>query len=144
MAADLGAAPWDRLVKLCPPETTEPDRQAAADRYQTSGDLYAALADLWDEAALTISVEPPPADDPLNPVVSSVSQDGVTVTYANRGAINYSQDQRIKQRGAYQRIAQQFRKRTQPSTPLIIGPDNDDVFERDTEDEDGIIEIGNW
>lgn len=147
MAADLGAAPWNRLSKLCPPETDQLAMQEAADRYVSTGDLYMALADLWDEAAVKVSLLPPDAPDPLNWPVSSVSQDGVTVTYANRGAIDYSQDQRLKQEGAYRRIANGFRKRSQVQTPLIIGADESDRYDEDPneeDDENGIIEIGNW
>lgn len=145
MAADLGAAPWNRLVKLCPPECTEQDRQDAADRHATTGDFYLALSELWDQAAVIVDMTP--ADLPTEPQVSSVTQDGVAVTYANRGAINYDQSERIKQASAYRRIANDFRKRSQPTTPLIIGPDDIDRYEQDPsalDPENGIIEIGNW
>ncbi len=134
MAADLNVEPWSRLAKLCPPESDTPDLQAAADRYQTSGDFNAALADLWDEAANTLDV----TSVSTTTEVQSISQDGVSVSYAAPTSDTY------KQRSAYQRIALQFRKRSQVQTPLRIGPDAEDVYDPECEDPEIIIEIGNW
>lgn len=149
MAADLSTEPFKRLGKLAPPNTGEPALQEAADRYANTSDLYSAAADLWEEAALALDVSPP--ESPIvngQAPVSSVSQDGITVTYS-RGVIDYSQDQRLKQVGAYRRIAHEFRRKSKPATPLIIGTDAVDRYERDPYDseldpENGIIEIANW
>lgn len=151
MPADLAAEPFKRLATLAPPGTGEPALQSAADRYANTSDLYAAAADLWEEAALAIDTSPPPSPivDGVAPV-ASVSQDGITVTYS-RGVIDYSQDQRLKYAGAYRRVANDLRRKSRPSSPLIIGTDNVDRFEEDPVDtlydldpENGIIEIANW
>lgn len=149
MPADLTVEPFKRLGKLAPQGTGEPDLQAAADRYANTGDLYSAAADLWEEAALVIDTGPPESQivDGQAPI-SSISQDGISVTYS-RGVIDYSQDQRLKQAGAYRRIANDLRRKSKPTSPLIIGADAMDRYDRDAYDEEldpenGIIEVSNW
>jgi hypothetical protein len=147
VAADLTVEPFKRLAALAPQGTGAPDLQAAADRYANTQDLYSAAADLWEEAAVAIDTAPPPSQIVNGQApVSSVSQDGITVTYS-RGVIDYAQDQRLKQVGAYRRVAADFRRKSKPSTPLVIGADAIDRFEQDPYDfdpENGIIEVSNW
>lgn len=145
MAADLTIEPWSRLVRLAPGGSTGIDLQSAANRYEKSQDIYAAAADLWEEAALLLDTSPPP-----NPIVggeapiASVSQDGVAVTYS-RGVIDYSQDQRLKQISAYRRIAHDFRQKSQPYTVPLGGVDMVDRYSENAiggllDPENGIIE----
>lgn len=142
MAADLSVEPFKRLASLAPQGTDEPTLQAAADRYANTQDLYAAAADLWEEAALVIDITDT-YDAAQDPQITSVSQDGISVGYAAKTS---RQDNRFKTRGAYMQVANQLRKKSIPSTPLVIG-DAVDRFEKDPyglDPENGVIEIANW
>src|SRR5688572_15309777 len=83
MAVDLTTVPWDRLAKLAPPGTPGTDIQAAADRYSLTTDLYAAAADLWEEAANAINLQVDETPSGGDRPIKSVTQDGISVTYAD-------------------------------------------------------------
>lgn len=140
MAIDFNSAPWDRLAKLAPPLTSGGDLEAAASRYETSSDVYAAAADLWEDKAMTINIEPDAAQVPGDPaVVSSITQDGLSVTYAQSTTAN-NQTTRLAQRAAALEMVQRLRKRSQVKSvkmhrgdydPTLLRPErclNEDVF----------------
>lgn len=119
MAADLTIGPWDRLAKLSPPGVKLDDLQAAADRHALRADLYAALADLWEEAAMCINLAPD--ENPTTTgdrVVNKVSQDGITVEYASDPLTN-TQTSRSAQHAQYMAMARRMRAKSKPSTPLV-------------------------
>ena len=75
---DLTIEPWLRLTNLAPPGTAEPDLQVAANRYMLTVDVYAAAADLWEDAAYAIDTSPPNDGDRL---AMSVTQGDIQVLY---------------------------------------------------------------
>ncbi len=128
MAVDLTVVPWDRLRKLSPPGSTEDELQTAAQRHALRADLYAALADLWEEAANCIDLgpDPQPEIDPDAPQkVKSVTQDGISVTYADDPTVGGTRSARVSQHSLYMRKARLFRGRAKPSSPLVHEPGYD-------------------
>lgn len=126
MTVDLTIGPWDRLAKLSPPGAKLDDLQAAADRHALKADLFAALADLWEEAAICIDLGPDPQpeiDPDAERVVKKVSQDGITVEYADDPVVGGTRSARVSQHSQYMRKARLFRARSKPSTPLVHSPD---------------------
>ncbi len=121
MAVDMTLVPWSRLAKLAPPGTNGEELQAAADRYALTGDLYAACADLWEEAAMAIDTTPD--DVPTTPTedraVKSVSQDGISITYADEALIGDNMSSRLASQAAFMAKARYFRSRAKASTPLM-------------------------
>lgn len=137
MAVDMAVAPWPRLVALSPPGTTDAQRQEAADRYAIKADVFAAAADLWEDAANGIDLTPPTA--PATPAVSSVSQDGISVSYAV-GVIDYDHSQRIAQHAQYIQKAQYYRSRSKP-TSLRKDGRVVDAFEPPEDEDESVIEV---
>lgn len=120
MAIDLTLVPWNRLAKLAPPHTALDDLQDAADRWALTADLNAALADLWEEAANCIDLGPDPAPVASDErVVKRVSQDGITVEYADDPTIGGTRSARISQHSQFMRKARYFRQKAKPSSPLV-------------------------
>ncbi len=119
MAVDLAISPWNRLAKLAPPDTTTPDLQAAADRYGLRADLYAAAADLWEDAAGAIDLTPDDPPDPSTATVSKVSQDGISVEYAHDALAGNGYSVRVARHAQYLAMARRWRKRAKPNTPVI-------------------------
>lgn len=122
MGVDLTMVPWNRLSKLAPPGTKLDELQDAADRHSLNTDLNAALADLWEEAANCIDLgpDPQPEVDPTAPkAVKKVSQDGITVEYADDPTIGGTRSARISQHSQYMRKARFFRQKAKPSSPLV-------------------------
>lgn len=117
MSVDLTVTPWDRLVKIAPPGTTGQSLQSAADRYATTTDVMAAAADLWEEAALAIDVTPPVVTQAS---VKSVTQDGVSVTYADT-PVTESHASRVAQQNQYMIRSRYFRVRRKAQTALFDG-----------------------
>ncbi len=142
VTVDLGAEPWIRMSRLAPAGCTETELQEAADRYETTNDYRAALADIWEEYANQFAPNPPDGD---TAGVASVSQDGVSVTYTNvasEAALTYS---------AYLSIATRHRAKSKPVSLLLGGPTNRrDVFKEPSVWADGcdpdetFIEVSNW
>lgn len=125
MAADLTVVPWDRLAKLAPPATTGADLQTAADRYALTADVYRAAADLWEDAAMQIDLEPDANPEPgAAGTVKSVAQDGINVTYADTPVTN-TQAARISQYGRYMSTARSLRARSKVKAPLVHSEDYD-------------------
>lgn len=140
MAADLTIEPWSRLAKLAPGGTDVEQLQSAANRYEKTQDIYAAASDLWEEAATVLDTSPEVVEG--TGTVQSVSQDGVSVTYASRAD---NQTQRMMQVAAYRRVARDFRQRAQPYTVPLGGDDMLDRYEKNPygwpyDPENGIIE----
>lgn len=125
MAIDLTLVPWDRLAKLAPPGTTEADLQAAATRHSVLTDIYAAAADLWEEAALLIDLAPDESSGEAEGTrpINKISQDGITVEYASDPLNSNSQSTRHAQFAQYMANARRMRKRAKPSSPLVHDPD---------------------
>ncbi len=119
MATDLGIPPWDRLARLAPPETSEADLQAAAERWAVTADLYAAAGDLWEEFALSIDTSPDTVDPDAPKTVQSVSQDGVSVTYATDALAGNNQSTRIAQYQQAMNKVRLLRSRSKPHSPLM-------------------------
>ncbi len=125
MTIDLTLVPWDRLAKLAPPGTNTDDLQSAASRHSTNTDVYAAAADLWEEAAILIDLAPDTdADDTeAERVVSKVSQDGITVEYASDALAGNNQSSRTAQFAQYMSMVRRLRKRSKPTSPLVHDPE---------------------
>lgn len=136
-SVDLTLVPWNRLAKLAPPGTTALDLQAAADRWSLKADVYNAAADLWEEKALTIEMAPDatPSGGGSPGVVKSVSQDGVSVTYASDGLTGNNQSTRISQLAQINNIVRRLRKLGKGSSPLVHDPDYDPWLNIDLADE---------
>lgn len=125
MAVDMTLEPWTRLAKLAPPGTNTGDLQTAADRYALTADLFAACADLWEEAAMMIDVSPdettvtPTAERPI----ASVTQDGISVTYADEPLVGNSMSSRIAKQAQYMSKARYFRSKAKAKTPTMHDAD---------------------
>lgn len=121
MAVDMSIEPWPRLANLAPPNTTTPQLQTAANRYALRADVYAAAADLWEEAAMLIDLSPDTStgSGSTDRVVNKVSQDGITVEYASDGLIGNNMSSRVAQHGQYMTMVRRLRARSKPSTPLV-------------------------
>ena len=125
MSVDLTLVPWDRLAKLAPPQTPSDDLQAAADRWAVTADVYAAAADLWEEKLLTI--DPGPDNAPVvNPsdllgsgVISSISQDGISINYAVSVRAGNTQNARLSQINQINKIIRGLRAKSKPNSPLM-------------------------
>lgn len=128
MGVDLTTVPWVRLSRLAPPATPVEDLQAAADRWALRADVYNAAADLWEEAALAIDTTPTEVVvEGTTPTgaISSVSQDGISVTYANDALAGNGLTARIAQRGQMLSTVRRLRAKGKPVTPLVHDPDYD-------------------
>lgn len=118
MTIDLSLSPWDRLASLAPPGSSTEDLQTAATRYAIKPDLYAALADLWEDAANSVDVspDPDPVVDASGKQISKVSQDGITVEYTDvTGTLNT----RLARQSQYLTKARTYRRQARPGSPLI-------------------------
>src|SRR5689334_3287250 len=114
MSADMTLEPWKRLTKLAPPNTTTDDLQSAADRYSLTADLYAAAADLWEEAAM--AVDTVTVDPSAEPTVQSVSQDGISVTYASDSLAGSGLSARVASQAQMLARARFFRSKAKAKT----------------------------
>ena len=124
MAVDLTVVPWNRLAKLAPPGTNVDDLQQAADNHSTRTDVYAAAADLWEDLALSVDITNGDMGTDT-PVVSSVSQDGISVTYANDPLAGNGLSARVASRGQMLATARRLRLKSKPSAPLMHDTDYD-------------------
>lgn len=124
MAVDLTLVPWNRLAKLAPPGTNPEDLQAAADRWSLRADVYNAAADLWEEAALLIDVTAT-TSEPGSQAVQSVSQDGISVQYANDALAGNGLSARIGSRAQMEATARRLRMRGKPQSVLMHEPEYD-------------------
>lgn len=124
MVVDISVSPWDRLAKLAPPKTPEQDLLNAAERYALRADIYAAAADLWEDAAMAVDVSPDPDPDPSSNtgVVDSVSQDGISVTYKSSAGIGNVQAARTIQQSKYYARARALRRRSKAETVTVHNP----------------------
>lgn len=139
MPADLTKEPWVRLAALAPPGVTEEAQQQAADRHALNADLNGALADLWEEAANAIDVTPPAPVPPTPGAIKSVSQDGISVTYADTPMVD-THSARVSQAAAYMAKARYYRSRKKVKSVKKDGR-FDDPYERYRDDEDRIIPV---
>jgi hypothetical protein len=125
MAVDLTSVPWNRLAKLAPPGSTLDDLQAAADRWALRADVYNAAADLWEELALTVDVATQDTQPDTTGSVASVSQDGISVTYANDPLAGNGLSARVASRGQMLATARKLRARGRPKSVLMHEPEYD-------------------
>lgn len=128
MAVDISISPWNRLIKLAPPGSTTPDMQDAADRYALTADVYAAAADLWEEAALAVdlSTDDEAATVPLDQrEIRSISQDGISVTYASDGLNGYGFSARSASAAKMMARARFLRSRAKAKSVLVHDPEYD-------------------
>lgn len=126
MAVDLTMVPWNRLVKLAPPGTKQDELQEAADRWALRADVYSAAADLWEELALTVDVSNDcTTSNSGTPAVASVSQDGISVTYASDPLAGNGLSARVASRGQMLATARRLRLRAKPTAPLMHDEDYD-------------------
>jgi len=124
MSVDLTGVPWSRLSKLAPPDTTGTDLQEAADRWALRADVYAAAADLWEDKAMLVDMAPD-VDGTVGDgtqKVSRVSQDGITVEYADDALAGNNQSTRIAQLGQINARVRYLRSKSKPYSPLVHDP----------------------
>lgn len=125
MAVDLSQEPWPRLSKLAPPETPTSEQQIAADRWALTADVYNAAADLWEDKLMGINLGPDenPTFDPNNPLasgrVSSISQDGISVAFAQSTQDGNTQNARRSQAIQIRAIIRGLRAKGKPHSPLV-------------------------
>lgn len=125
MAVDLSLEPWPRLAKLAPPGTPASELQIAADRWAVTADVYGAAADLWEEKLLAIDLapDPDPVFDPDNPLgsgrISSISQDGISVNFAQSKVAGDNQNARRSQVIQIRAIIRGLRAKTKAHSPLV-------------------------
>lgn len=122
MAVDISISPWNRLVRLAPPGTNTVDLQAAADRYALTADVYAAAADLWEEAAMMIDITPDDTTEPLpldKREIRSISQDGISVTYAGDGMIGNGFSANVSSASQMMKRARYFRSKAKGKSVLV-------------------------
>jgi hypothetical protein len=119
MAADMTLEPWTRLARLAPPGTIGADLQSAADRWALTADVYAAAADLWEEAAMAVDTTPDEDAQAVTANVQSVSQDGISITYASDGLIGNSMSSRIASQAQMLAKAKFFRSRAKAKSVLV-------------------------
>lgn len=139
MAVDLTTVPWNRLAKLAPPGTNTPDLQEAADRWALRADIYNAAADLWEEKALGIDTTPEDAPAPGAAAISSISQDGISVTYANDALAGNGLTARIAQRGQCLAMVRRLRAKGKPYSPLVHSEDYNPWLNTDDPEIENII-----
>ena len=121
MSVDMTIDPWTRLIKLAPPGTNTEDLQTAANRYALTADVYGAAADLWEEAALLIDTTPDSGTvDAGDRLIQSVSQDGISVTYADEGLVANSMSSRIAQQAQFMAKSRYFRKRAKGNPTIDV------------------------
>jgi hypothetical protein len=123
MAVDLTMIPWNRLAKLAPPGTNEADLQIAAENWALNADVYNAAADLWEEKALGIDVTNEDESSVSVGAISSVSQDGISVTYANDALAGNGLSSRISQVGQMMATVRRLRAKGKPTSPLVHNED---------------------
>jgi hypothetical protein len=121
MSADMTLEPWNRLVKIAPPGTLSGDLQAAADRWALTADLYAAAADLWEDKAMTVDTNPD--EDASAQAVQSVSQDGISVTYASDALVGNNMSSRIASQAQMMAKARYFRSRAKGKSVYVHDAD---------------------
>lgn len=142
MSVDLTTVPWNRLAKLAPPGTKVDELQDAADRWSLRADLYAAAADLWEEAALAIDTDcSSSGSDTATPSVASVSQDGISVTYATDPLAGNGTSALVAKRGQMLATSRRLRARAKASTPLVHRDTYDAWTGKDTVDDEQIIVV---
>ncbi len=143
MSVDLTVVPWNRLKRLAPPGAKEDELQEAADRYGLRADVYAAAADLWEEAALAVDVSPDcsTTDSESGPAVASVSQDGISVTYATDPLAGNGMSARVSARGQMLATARRLRAKSKPKSPLVHDPDYNAWTGKFDDDECQIIPV---
>lgn len=134
MAVDLTTVPWNRLAKLAPPGTNAQDLQDAADRWALTADVYNAAADLWEEAAYAIDVTTSDVNTATQ-AVKSVSQDGISVTYADDALAGNGLSARVGSRAQMLATAKQLRMRGKPKSVLMHDDTYDAWTGRDTNDD---------
>lgn len=129
MAVDLTLEPWPRLAKLAPPDTDLADLQIAADRWAVTADVYNAAADIWEEKLLSIDLgpDPNPVFDPDNPLasgrISSMAQDGLSVSFAQSTQDGNTQNSRRSQAIQIRGIVRGLRAKGKPHSPLVHSRD---------------------
>jgi hypothetical protein len=140
MPVDLAIEPWPRLARLAPPGTTSEAIQEAADRWGVTADIYAAAADLWEDKLTSIDLAPDPDEvsTPENPTgkISSVAQDGISITYAQTGKVGNTQTARIAQVAQIKSIIRQYRAKAKPHSPLVHRTDYNPWRNRPPGDDD--------
>ena len=141
MSVDLTTVPWNRLAKLAPPGTNSEDLQEAADRWALRADVYNAAADLWEEKALAIDTTPEAAPEPGAASVSSVSQDGISVTYANDALAGNGLTARIAQRGQCLAAVRRLRAKGKPTSPVVHSADYNPWLNTDNPEVETIIVV---
>lgn len=143
MAVDLTTVPWNRLLKLAPPGTKQDDLIEAAERYALYADVYAAAADLWEDAALAVDIAPEcsTSDTAQTGAVQSVSQDGISVTYASDPLAGNGLSARVGARAQMLATAKRLRARSKPKSVLMHPESYDAWTGLDREDESQIIPI---
>lgn len=120
MSVDLTMVPWNRLKKLAPPNTSLEDLQEAADRWALRADMYAAAADLWEDAAMAVDITNDCApDNTKTGNVQSVSQDGISVTYSTDPLAGNGLSARVASRSQMLATARRLRAKAKPSSPLV-------------------------
>lgn len=129
MSADLSLEPWPRLTRLAPPGTPTSELQIAADRWAVTADVYGAAADLWEEKLLSIDLGPDdnPSFDPADPLasgrVSSMSQDGLSVSFAQSTQDGNTQNARRSQAIQIRAIVRGLRAKQKPYSPVAHSKD---------------------
>lgn len=140
MPVDLAIEPWPRLARLAPPGTTSELLQEAADRWGVTADLYNAAADLWEDKLALIDLTPDPDEvstpDAPSGKVASVSQDGISITYAQSGKTGNSQTARLAQVAQIKSIVRQYRAKGKPHSPLVHRTDYNPWRNRPPGDDD--------
>lgn len=126
MAIDFTLEPWKRLPKLAPPGTSTEDLTAAAERWSTTTDMYAACADLWEEAAMKIDIMPDVIDEQIpldNREIRSISQDGISITYASDNLIRDGWTARAATSAKMMDRARYFRKKAKAKSVTVHDPE---------------------
>lgn len=125
--------PWTRLVKIAPPGTHTNDLQAAANRHALLADVYAAAADLWEDAAMQVDTSPDDTSGSTGQVagsISSISQDGISISYSGEGLIGNNMSSRIASQAQMLAKARYFRGKAKPKSVLVHDADYDPWFNR--------------
>lgn len=139
MAVDLTLVPWNRLAKLAPPGTNMQDLQDAADRWSLRADVMNAAADLWEESAYAVDVTTTVEVDGQTQALKSVSQDGISVTYADDALAGNGLSARIGSRAQMLATASRLRARGKPKSVLMHDEDYDAWTGRNREEIENII-----
>lgn len=123
VATDLTIEPWPRLARLAPPGTPSDALQEAADRWGVTADVYNAAADLWEDRLSSIDLAPDPDEvstpDAPSGKVSSIAQDGISITYAQTAKSGNTQTARIAQVAQIKSMVRTLRAKGKPHSPLV-------------------------